>query len=133
MVLIHKKDTPVYSGDREGKILYLETRGESALMIISLGSHPCTYLTFPGIEHICSYNDAEDSLAVQVHGGFTFLGSRENLGIAGIWLGWDYAHAGDLLYSEHIDMYMPGDHKWTLEELILEARDALFTVLIERS
>ena len=29
MILINNKDTPVYSGDQKGKILYLETRGES--------------------------------------------------------------------------------------------------------
>ena len=134
MILINKKDTPVYSGDREGKILYLETRGESsALMVVSLGSHPCTYITFPGVEHISNYDDANDLFTTQVHGGFTFLGTRENLGIAGIWLGWDYAHYGDFLYSKRMDFYMPGDHKWELDELILEARDVLFTVLIERS
>ena len=70
---------------------------------------------------------------MQVHGGFTFLGTRESLGIEGIWLGWDYAHAGDLLYSERIDFSIPGDHKWELDDLILQARDTLFTVLLERS
>ena len=63
MILINKKDTPVYSGDREGKILYLETWGEStALMIVSFGSHPCSYITFPGIEHMSNYDEANDFL-----------------------------------------------------------------------
>lgn len=132
MILIDKKDTPVYSGDREGKILYLETMGESALMIISLGSHPCTYITFPGIEHISSYDDANESMNVEVHGGFSFLGSRKNMGIEGIWLGWDYAHYGDLLYSDCLDLRIPGDHEWSLDELVYEARGILSNVL-ERS
>ena len=127
MILINKEDVPVYSGDRNGTVLFLETQGESALMIVSLGSHPCSYITFPGISHISSYDDANDLL--DVHGGFTFLGSRESLGFQGIWLGWDYAHYGDLLYSERLDLRIPGDHEWTLNELKFEARIALDTIL----
>ena len=127
MILINKKDTPVYSGDRNGKVLFLETQGKGALMIVSLGSHPCAYITFPGVEHISKYDDAND--LCQVHGGFTFLGTRENLGIAGIWLGWDYAHYGDLLYNERFDFRMPEDHEWSLNELKFEARLALETIL----
>lgn len=130
MILI-EKDDPVYTGDREGNILFLETQGESAVMIITLGSHPCSYITFPGIEHICDYEDAND--LCQVHGGFTFLGSRKNLGINGLWLGWDYAHYGDLLYSERLDLRMPEDHEWTLNELKMEARMTLETVLERRT
>ncbi len=33
MILIHKKGEPVYSDDREGKILYLEVCSESAILI----------------------------------------------------------------------------------------------------
>ena len=126
MILI-EKDDPVYTDDCTGNILFLETQGESALMIVSLGSHPCSYITFPGVEHISSYDDAND--LCPVHYGFTFLGSRENLGVSGIWLGWDYAHYGDLLYSEHHNYRMPEDHEWTLNELIFEARRALDTIL----
>lgn len=130
MILIHKKGEPVYSDDREGKILYLEVCGESAILIMSLGSHPCTYITFPGIEHIGDYSEADD--LCDVHGGFTFLGSRRKIaGIEGIWLGWDYAHAGDLLYLSRYDIAIPGDHTWTLDELITEARDNLFTIQLK--
>ena len=125
MILINKND-PVYSDERNGKILYLETFGESALMIISLGSHPCSYVTFPGIEHISDYESAND--LCDVHYGFTFLGSRENLGIKGIWLGWDYAHFGDLLYSSHFELWEENEHKWTLDELIIEGRTAITTI-----
>ena len=127
MILINKEDAPVYGGDLKGNILFLETQGESALMIVSFGSHPCIYITFPGIQHISDYGNA-DGLC-QVHYGFTFLGSRENLGIAGLWLGWDYAHVGDLLYHEHYDHRIPGDHEWTLNELKFEGRRALDTIL----
>lgn len=130
MILINKKDAAVYSSDRSGSILFLETQGESALMIVSLGSHPCSYITFPGIEHISKYDDADD--LCPVHYGFTFLGTRENLGIAGLWLGWDYAHCGDLLYSDHFDYRIPGDHEWSLNELIFEGRLALDTILNKR-
>lgn len=127
MVLINKKEDPVYSDDREGKILYLETCRDSAILIMSLGSHPCTYITFPGIEHIGDYSKAND--LCDVHGGFTFLGSRRKIsGVEGIWLGWDYAHAGDLLYSSRYDVSIPGDHTWTLEELITEARNAIYDI-----
>lgn len=129
MILI-EKDDPVYTGDCKGNILFLETQGESAVMIITLGSHPCSYITFPGIEHISDYEDANE--LCYVHGGFTFLGSRKNLGINGLWLGWDYAHYGDLLYSERLDLLMPEDHEWTLNELKMEARMTLETVLERR-
>lgn len=130
MVLIYKKEDPVYSDDREGKILYLETYAESALLIMSLGSHPCSYITFPGIEHISSYDYANE--LCDVHYGFTFLGSRRNIAaLEGIWLGWNYAHAGDLLYSSRLDVSIPGDHKWTLDELITEGRLALYNMLLK--
>ena len=128
MVLINKKDEPVYSDDKEGNILYLEVCCDSAIMIMSLGSHPCSYITFSGIEHICNYSDADDLCVV--HGGFSFLGSRRKIaGIEGLWLGWDYAHAGDLLYSSRYDFSISGDHTWTLDELISEARNAVYNIL----
>lgn len=127
MILICKKEDSVYSDERKGKILYLEAFCDSAILIMSLGSHPCTYITFPGIEHIGDYPEADD--LCDVHGGFTFLGSRRNIaGIEGIWLGWDYAHAGDLLYSSRYDVSIPGDHTWTLDELITEARQTIYNI-----
>ena len=123
MILINETDVPVYNGDLNGKVLYLETQEQSALMVVSFGSHPCCYITFPGIQHLSNYDDAND--LCDVHGGFTFLGSHKKLGIDGVWLGWDYAHYGDLLYFELLDCSMPDDHKWSLEELIIEARKAL--------
>lgn len=123
MILICKDD-PVYSDGVCANILYLETFGESAIVIVSFGSHPCTYVTFPGVEHIPDYDSAND--LCDVHGGFTFLGSREKIGLKGRWLGWDYVHCGDLIYSSLFKgSFDESEHEWTLTELISEGRQAI--------
>lgn len=96
------------------------------------GSHPCAYIQFPGIEKVKDYDslfidediDDIDDFECCIHGGFTFLGRLENLGLPGIWIGWDYAHLGDYLgYGLcHTNEY---DKRWTTEEVVAHAKKAV--------
>ena len=120
----------VYSGDGKTELLYFELvenifykRG--ILVVINCrGSHPCAYVQFPGIEQFESYDDIVLN-DLDPHGGFTFLGTLDNLGLNGIWAGWDYAHTGDWEQSMPVenDIFDHGkDKKWTTEEVATEAR-----------
>lgn len=120
MVLINKHE--MRYGEEDG-IIYLDAiSNDCALAIINRKSHPCVYVTFPGIEHISSYDQASEMW--DVHGGFTFLGNLTYNDLEGLWLGWDYAHYGDYLHSNNDRLNAESfyDKKWTLDELI---RDGL--------
>ena len=93
------------------------------------GSHPCAYIQFPDIGKVKDYEsffideDIDDDYECCIHGGFTFLGGLGNLGLPGIWIGWDYAHFGDYLgygLSNCTD-----DKIWTTEEVVAHAKRAL--------
>lgn len=126
-----------YNGSGKTEILYIETDGDFALAVLNIrGSHPCAYIQFPEIEKIESYDDTwfkngeDPDDWFDVHGGFTFLGTLERhgidgLGLDGLWLGWDYAHAGDYFESGlHFGME-DYEKKWTTEEIVKEAREAI--------
>ena len=120
-----------YNGSGKTEILYVETDGDFALAVLNIrGSHPCAYIQFPEIEKIEScdntwFRNGEDPDDwFDVHGGFTFLGTMKLNGLDGLWLGWDYAHSGD--YSEWGLHDMGFDEKkWTTEEIVKEAREAI--------
>ena len=99
------------------------------------GSHPCAYIQFPEIGKVKDYDsffideDIDDinDFGSCIHGGFTFLGGLENIGLPGIWIGWDYAHLGDYCsysglgqWHHHID-----EKKWTTEEVVSHAKKAI--------
>ena len=84
----------IYDGARKSELLNLIVDGEFLGAVVNTrGSHPCAYIQFPGIEKVENYDYFH--LDCGVHGGFTFLGDLEHLGLNGLWLGWDYAHCGD--------------------------------------
>lgn len=117
----------IYGG--EGGLLGVEDIGDGyKLAIVSVaGSHPCAYVQFPGIENLGSYEHIQ--VKAEPHGGFTFLGTflkAEELSLDGIWLGWDYAHLGDYIWTGHIDSYLRANSKkWTTEEIREEALGVL--------
>ena len=124
----------IYSGNGITELLAIEwfNDGTAYAVVNTRGSHPCAYIQFPNIEKIKDYDDVfineDESDDFWIHGGFTFLGTLENLGLPGIWLGWDYAHCGDWTQYCPADQD-PFDHKdekeWTTEEVVNDARKAL--------
>lgn len=92
-------------------------------VILSFGSHPTAYVE-------CKLEDCDDYMSekrleiIDVHGGFTYYGyeywcnCKEKK-----FLGWDYAHAGDLYYYDGIREM--GDKKWSVVEIISEVMDVI--------
>ena len=110
-------------------VYYKKYRNGVTMAIMAMGSHPCTYVQFPGIDKVKSYEHI--SMFAHVHGGFTFLGDRDVFGLKGEWLGWDYAHFGDYIHIQVDDNDLlfarrnMEDHQYTLEELILEGEEVV--------
>lgn len=81
--------------------------------ILSLGTHPTAYVNLKGR---CNSIDTRD---LCVHGGITYTEDILRVGEAdyeGFWIGWDYAHYGDLIGldpEEYSDMYK----HWTTQEI----------------
>lgn len=126
----------IYSGNGNTELLHVEwnDHGQALAVVNVKGSHPCGYIQFPGIEELKSYDDLwiedendEDDF-FDIHGGWTFLGSLEHLGLPGIWIGWDYAHFGDWTQSmppEQDVFRHENETKHTTEEIVETARKAL--------
>lgn len=105
-------------------------------LIISYGTHPCTYIRVPKSH---KYANADyDTVPLNVHGGLTYDGClahiKDEIGVSlpkgGYWLGWDYAHAGDfsgyyLTPSPYHDYFQTHDKKWTTAELHEQAIKAI--------
>ena len=102
------------------------------------GSHPCAYIR-PTQDIITKYQesgDAEydeyDGWRIDVHGGVTFYGIYDDEAFGNDeWIGWDYAHLCDYtcivdcegnIYNPDVQDY---EHKWTIEELYEEVKEAI--------
>ena len=120
-----KLDSRVYNLNKEGEIIYEKTVDNVKGIIVSLGTHPCCYVQFPGIDNLSSCDDVRD---ISVHGGFTFLGELNILNTKGTYLGWDYAHYSDYLHIPWQTILLPPPplgKAWTLDELKKELHVAL--------
>ena len=111
----------------EEGIIFLESINQYGIAIINRKSHPCIYVTFPGVEHFGDYYQINDY--ADVHGGFTFLGTLKYSGLVGVWAGWDYAHWMDYLHTSTGIPADPNGHKWTLDELVHDAHQCIFQLV----
>lgn len=117
-------DPDIYNYSGENHIVCFGTHLKDEhyrYVVMSIGGrHPTVYIQFPGIKEIDSYDNV---MSPPVHGGFTFLGELKLLPNDGIWLGWDYAHCGDYIFTN----WTPDscDHIWTKRELEAEAMSTL--------
>ncbi len=125
-------DKRIYNENMQTKVIFKYGKTRCKLVIISCrGMHPCMYIQFPGIEKIPDYDgvyfESEDGEYYNVHGGFTFLGTLDNLGLEGTWLGWDYAHYGDYICTctNLYNKYAGIDHVWSYDELICEGIECI--------
>lgn len=86
--------------------------------VLSLGTHPCGYVSIPKNHPFYGKNywDIEDK--IEAHGGLTFSGKLP--GLDGLWFGWDYMHAGDYTY---MPIYVSiTDKRWTTQEVVSECQ-----------
>lgn len=128
-------DTRIYN-DCGGKILEDSTYKGWHYRINSIrGSHPCCYIEIPKnhpwyakdyneIQGDFTYDEETDGLIeilpidpviVYPHGLFTY---SDNFDVRGEWwVGWDYAHAGDFMYSYFHTTPYEYEHAYTIDEL----------------
>lgn len=116
--------TKVY-GDFKFKVLAKGKEEDIYWFIISLGSHPCSYIALPKGHEL--YGKSYEDVEIYPHGGFTYAESEYSgnvIELGDYWfLGWDYAHLGDYFLSSVVDRDY--EHKWTLEELKEEMDEIL--------
>ena len=108
---------------KESKILKNERYKDYEYYIITLGTHPCSYVVLPKDHKYYGMN--YDEIDVKCHYGLTY--SRDyliskDLIEDDVWIiGWDYAHLGDYIPYEFSDY----GHKYTLDELVKEVEDVI--------
>ena len=104
----YQKRLPGYETLAEGK------DGEYEWTVLSLGSHPCGYVSVPKNHPFYGKRYLEIEDKIEVHGGLTFSGKLHSLD--GLWFGWDYAHGGDFTFP----YTMTGDKRWSTQEIVDE-------------
>lgn len=106
----------IYGFRKNPEVLYSGEFKDHKFAIISLGSHPTAY-----VENKMNIIDCDDSRVdyVRVHGGFTYcdIGYWDEESKKTSWLGWDYAHYGDYVYSYYSDVMPWLDKKWSTTEI----------------
>lgn len=115
----------IYYNERlkESIILKNETYKGYEYYIITLGTHPCSYVVLPKDHKYYGMN--YDEIDVKCHYGLTY--SRDyliskDLIKEDVWvIGWDYAHLGDYLPYDFSDY----GHKYTLDELEYEVKEVI--------
>lgn len=94
--------------------------------IITLGTHPCSYILLPKDHKLYGVKD-ENSIDVKCHCGITY--SRDyllNIDTKGKWvIGYDYAHLGDYYSSDWAIFHKFNDHKYTIEELEVDIKNTI--------
>lgn len=109
----------IYQGHEENrKILYRGIYKDTVFYVVSYGSHPCAYVRADVPESFVDY--------IYCHGGITFYDDAfEQFDAKGKYIGWDYAHSGD--YNGMSPVL--GGKKWTVSEIIEEAKEVIDFVL----
>ena len=120
----------IYSGNGVTEILNEIDYGNGykGLVLNTRGSFPCGYIQFPGIENLHDYDDIWVHDA-NIHGGFTFLGTFNCLGLQGKWLGWDYAHYGDYCCYSSPELNDEDGTQYTTEDVTADVLTALAMVM----
>lgn len=100
-------------------------------VIKSLGSHPCAYVEIP--ENNSLYGKSYDDLDyISCHGGLTY--SENHLVIDdngskldGWFIGWDYAHAGDVIGT--CEILGLNEKRWTTGEMLQEVHSVIEQII----
>lgn len=104
------------------------------LIINNEGSHPCGYINIPNLMNGKKPEDFEGF--INPHGGITYA---EKKGVYKkekkdfIWLGWDYAHSKDYIWSETSNNIKSSRKKWTTEEILNEIKNIIDVFIMKYS
>ena len=118
------KNNPLY-GDETRMILTSDYKGWT-YSIITFGTHPCAYVD---VKDTMFDGKFYADIPIECHGGLTY--SADYLPITndkGWFIGWDYAHLGDLFYSQYnIDMGVIDivSKEWTIDEVEEECKNVI--------
>lgn len=118
------KNNPLYGDER--KIVLTDNYKGLTYYIVTLGSYPCVYVNVK--DTILDEKPYED-IPIKCHGGLTY--SADSLWVTedkGWFIGWDYAHLGDLFYSQYlIDMGVIDitSKEWTIDEIKEECKNVI--------
>ena len=101
------------------KVLELDLGGRLKGLILKVGGWYTAYVGVPKESSLAGILEkySQDELPIEVHGGVTFF----SYGMEGdprcegyLWIGWDYAHAGDMIVTPV--GVIPGK-VWTVEKI----------------
>lgn len=118
------KNNPLY-GDEKRMILTSDYKGWT-YSIITFGTHPCAYVD---VKDTMFDGKFYADIPIECHGGLTYSADylpRTN--DKGWFIGWDYAHWGDLFYSQYnIDMGVIDivSKEWTIDEVEEECKNVI--------
>ena len=118
------KNNPLY-GDEKRMILTSAYKGLT-YSIITFGTHPCAYVD---VKNTMFDGKFYADIPIECHGGLTYSADylpRTN--DKGWFIGWDYAHWGDLFYSQYnIDMGVIDivSKEWTIDEVEEECKNVI--------
>ena len=118
------KNNPLY-GDEKRIILTSDYKGWT-YSIITFGTHPCAYVD---VKNTMFDGKFYADIPIECHGGLTYSADylpRTN--DKGWFIGWDYAHWGDLFYSQYnIDMGVIDivSKEWTIDEVEEECKNVI--------
>ena len=135
MQIICKINEMVYQDTRQTSILAMGEHRGMPFAVLSIGTHPCGYICIPKddprYQHIDNsnyyWNIEEDfypdnEITYCEH----YLKLVDPDGKYGLWVGWDHAHASDLLGSRYGGLFGFRTGKaWTTDELIDECIEAI--------
>ena len=128
-----------------GKIVLLDYgtyEGYDYAILNIRGTHPCCYVKLP-FDHRLADDALEDynSLDIRCHGGITYSEKYLRIGgyisgnkwveevkdESGVWIGWDYAHSGDYIYTplEQYCYSFGEERKYTTEELLKDVKNVI--------
>lgn len=132
-----KPKNMVYINEFKRELLFNDIYKNFHFYIISMGTHPCAYVEIPD-KYLKEFEKKDLTLSEEllVHGGISY---KENyLHLSGgttmrgnLFIGWDYAHAGDYMalpscIRDRFDDSIFGNTKiWTTEEIIEHCKDVI--------
>lgn len=119
----------LYKQERVKEILYSGEYKGRKFAIVSLGTHPCAYVSITEND-----KNTDSSKEVLVHGGLTYIGPAHwntTYTDSNEYIGWDYAHAGDYWAGFDIGITFVGEisylngKKWTTQEIFDEVKQVI--------
>jgi hypothetical protein len=126
-------NTPMSSEWREvadaemGHVFYDAFDDGIRVMVLRGPAALCAYLGIPKAHPLAGFG--YEDIPLRVHGGLTYSGSDIKGAPSDFyWFGWDYAHSGDwCVYDDkYKTTYKDDSHKWTVKEVVAEAKDAVW-------